>query len=837
MSDVDRHALADALLDRLLDVPVEDRSGLLEAWCGGDQALRADVRQLLALVDAPAAWLEPEALTTGLRCRAVEALEASPGEPDAVLGERIGRWRLLEELGRGGMGTVYLVERADGQFQQRAALKLVRRGRELVGSARRFETERQILASLDHATIARLLDGGQTSDGRPYFVMEHVAGRPIERHADEERLTIDERLDLFLRVAAGIDHAHQRLVVHRDIKPSNIIVTRDGEVKLLDFGIARLLSAGEALDDQRPDRPGILTPDYACPEDVRGGPATTASDVYQLGLLLYELLAGARAQRVGRPSSDALEQIVCQTPAVPPSVRVAQEAEPRTAAARRSSNSALARQLTGDLDAIVLRALEKEPANRYPSVGELVADVRCYRRGLPVAAADGGHVYRAGKFVTRHRMPLAWTAVVLVVAGWLLTQLADERLRALREAERAEHVERILGVVFLPQTAGGPTTPPAARDYVDHAVRLVQRELADSPASQARLLERLGTVYTTLGLYGPAGDVLQESLAIRRATVGEDSSEAADAMMLLGQSLHFRGRYDEAERYLRASLNIRRMRFGAADSAVVFTAIDLGDLLHTRGALSDAEEVLRPVVDALTASNDEPAALARASRDLANVLRDRGKLEESGRLYRQALRILKELYSPPHTDISVAGMYLARLLVRTGRLPEADHLLTESLSTLRATFDGGHPLTAIALRNLGDLRIEQGRYREAEQALDESLAILLAWLGPDHSMVPRTRAHQADLAWRRGHAEQAAQHARRAAAEFARLGLSAHPSAFDACLTLAEALISLERMDEAAGEAERCAAGAARVFVPGDPRVARLDDAVQRARARAITSR
>jgi eukaryotic-like serine/threonine-protein kinase len=837
MSDADRHARADVLLDRLLDVPAGERSGLLDAWCAGDPALRADVERLLELVDAPVGWLDPDALTTGLRYRAVETLEASAHEPDAVLGQCIGRWRLVEELGRGGMGTVYLVERADGEFEQRAALKLVRRGRELAGSARRFETERQILASLDHATIARLLDGGQTSDGRPYFVMEHVVGRPIDRHADDERLTIDERLDLFLRVAAGIEHAHQRLVVHRDIKPSNIIVTRHGEVKLLDFGIARLLSAGEASDEGRQGHAGILTPDYASPEDVRGGPATTASDVYQLGLLLYELLTGQRAQRVGRPSADALEAVVCRTAAVAPSVRVAQEAETGWAAARQTTGAALARRLRGDLDAIVRRALQKDPRDRYASVSELMADVQRYRRGLPVAAAGNGRVYRTRRFMMRHRAPLVSAAVVLVAAGWLTAQLADERLRAMREAERAEQVERILGTVFLPRTTAGQASPPAAREYVDHAVRLVQRELAESPAGQARLLARLGTVYTTLGLYGPAGDVFQQSLAIRRSTFGDDSSEAADAMVLLGESLHFRGRYQEAERQLRTALNIRRMRFGAADPSAVVTALDLGDLLHTRGLLPEAEEVLRMVLTALTEADAGPHAVARASRDLANVLRDRGELVEAERLYRQALETFTNEYGTAHTDTAVTGMYFARLLVSRGQLEEADRQLAASVSALRATFDGGHPLTAIALRNLGYLRIEQRRYDDAQQALDESLAILLAWLGPDHSMVPRTRAHQADLAWRRGQAEEAVQQARRAAAEFGRLGLSAHPAALDTCLTLAEALMSLGEEAEAGSEAGRCAAAATRVFIAGDPRAARLHAAVQRARAPAITSR
>ena len=826
----DPRGRADDLLDRVLDLAPGARQPALDEWCAGNGELHAEVLRLLGLVELSASWLEPGALSDGLRQQAIEALEQAARVQEDLIGQRIGRWRILEEVGRGGMGTVYLVERADGQFEQRAALKLVRAGHGLIGTSRRFETERQILASLDHAGIARLLDGGQTSDGRPFFVMEHVAGRTVDRYADEERLNIDDRLDLFVRLSSGILHAHQRLVVHRDIKPSNIIVTRDGEVKLLDFGIARLLSS----EDEHPaetGRPGsrILTPDYASPEDVRGDASTTASDIYQLGLLLYELLAGHRAQRVGRLAADALEEAVCRMPVVPPSMRVAQEGTAAIAAARRTSTRALARRLRGDLDAIVLRALRKEPARRYESVGELIADVQRHRRRLPVQAVGNGLLYRTGRFVRRHRTSLAWAAAILLASAWFLPQLGEQRMRAAREAERAELVERILGGVFTLPAAGTARNPPSARDYLDHAVTLVRRDMANQPVSQARLLDRLGTVYSVLGLYGPAIEVLQQSLAIHQATSGGDSIEAASTLGLLGQSQHFLGRYEEAERSVRAALDIRRMRFGDDDQSVVFTSLDLADLLHTRGALADAEDVLREAIAFLSQWPDVPHALARATRDLANVLRDRGQIDEADVLYRQALRMFTDLNGSTDLDVAATELYFARLLIRTGDLDEAERLLTAGLSAIRTIFGGEHPLTGIGLRNLGYLRIAQGRYDQAGQILNQSLSILDEWLGAAHSMVPRTRAHQADLAGRRGRPSKAAALAEQTLAEFARLGLMAHPSAIDACLTLGEALIRLERREEAAGRLAACAAQAERLYVPDDPRTVRLRQALQRA--------
>jgi serine/threonine-protein kinase len=815
---VARRALADALLERALELEADARYPAVDAWCADDPELRQRVRRLLALADASVPWLEPGALGDQLRQQALEALEPAP-DAEVLPGQLIGRWRIIEEIGRGGMGRVYLVERADGEFEQRAALKLVQRGRELIGSSLRFERERQILASLDHAGIARLLDGGQALDGRPFFVMEHVAGRTIDRYVDEEGLTIDERLDLFTRVSSAILHAHQRLIVHRDIKPSNIIVTRDGDAKLLDFGIARLLSA--EVRDLVPARAAtVLTPDYASPEDVRGEGPSTASDIYQLGLLLYELLTGERAQRVGHASAEALEEAICRQPIVPPSVRVAH-----------------GRQLRGDLDAIVLRALRKSPTERYPSVGELIADVQRFRRRLPVQAVQGGLLYRTRKFALRHRTPVAWSAAAVAAAVWLLPQLGAQRLRAARETQRAEQVERILGTVFAVPARGPSPRAPTARDYLDHAVRLVRQELPNQPASRAHLLERFGRAYTLLGLYVPAIEVLNESLTIRLAIFGDTSIEAASSLALLSQSQHYLGRYEDAERNLRSALQIRRARFGLEDRSVIVTSLDLADLLHTRGALPEAELLLRQGAQALEEYPDERAALARALRDLGNVLRDRGLLAEADGLYRRAVQILIELNGPGDRDVAVSNVYFSRLLIKEGNLEEAERVLTGALASLRATFDGEHPMTGIGLQYLGYLRIVQGRYAEAAEALEQSKSVLEELLGPTHPQIPRTRAHQADLAWRLGRASEALQLAERTLDEFDRLGLPFHPSALDACLTRGEALIRLSRQADANERLAWCAAQAQRLFVTGDPRTRRLQATLALARGASSTSR
>jgi serine/threonine-protein kinase len=829
-SDDDRRALADTLLDRLIDVPAEDRAAALDEWCRDDPVLHALVSELCRLIERRAPGLDAGAIGGDLRQQAVERLQSEPRRDEPSAGQRIGRWRVIQELGHGGMGTVYLVSRADGEFEQRAALKLSRQDRLSPGVVRHLERERQILASLGHSAIARLLDGGQTEDGRPYFVMEHVAGRTVDRYADDERLTVDQRLALFTRVAAAIEHAHQRLVIHRDIKPSNIVVTDDGEVKVLDFGIARLLSrAGDDIHDPRP-APHVLTPEYASPEDVRGEPATTASDVYQLGLLLYELLTGLPAQRVGPLTPEALEEAICLRPAIPPSLRVSRFVTGEIAAARRTSPRALARRLSGDLDAIVLMALHKQPERRYQAVGELIADVEHHRRGFPVTAAGHAVMYRVRTFARRHRVALAWAAAGMFAAAWLVVQFGEQRVRVARQAARAEQIERILTRLFTPPVAGTAPRPPNARDYLDHALTLVRREIGSETPARARLLDRLANAYIPLGHYAVAADVLEESLAAHRQLSRVDSSESAQTLALLGQTQHYLGRYRDAELSLKEALRIQRLRFGGDDNAAALVSLELADLMHTRGELADAERLLREV---LAVGERGPAGdypLATATRHLANVLQDRGSLDEAENRYRASLRLYAGRDPFPRTDVAITELYFARLMSRTRELGEAERLLGRSLAALRATFQEGHPLTGMALRNLGYLRMEQGRLAEAERALDESEAMLGRWLGARHPLIARTHADQAELAARAGHWEIALALSIRTLEEFASLDLVSHPSALDACLTFGEARIQLGHDPAAVERLAACTDHASRLFVPGDPRTARLREVLERAR-------
>jgi eukaryotic-like serine/threonine-protein kinase len=443
------------LFEAASELPAEERSGYLDAACAADAALRAEVKNLL-LADAEAgSFIEAPAYEAATKPMGAGEPAGRDGAP-----QRIGAYRLLSELGRGGMGAVYLAERADDEYRRRVAIKLIRRGMDSDEILRRFRHERQILASLDHPHIARLLDGGTSADGLPYFVMEHIEGEPLTDYCDRRRLSVTARLQLFRDVCAAVHYAHQSLVVHRDLKPSNILVTNDGAVKLLDFGIAKLLFASELTPlSLRQTAPGVrlMTPEYASPEQVRGETVTTASDIYALGVILYELLTGRRPYRLTRRSLHEVERIVCEQEPERPSTAISRvEAEvdgagelhalatPESVSlTREGSPERLRRRLRGDLDNIVLRALSKEPARRYGSAEQFSEDLRRHLTGLPVIARPDTFGYRSGKFIRRHKAGVAAAAAAaLMLAGFGANQTAQSA-RLARERDRAVAAERV----------------------------------------------------------------------------------------------------------------------------------------------------------------------------------------------------------------------------------------------------------------------------------------------------------------------------------------------------------------------------------------------------------
>ena len=709
----------EALLDQALELPIDRRGTLLERVGREDPALRERVEQLLAadaaagdfLNDGAEAWLRSGPTTPA----------HSTDESALALGDRVGPYRVIHELGRGGMGIVYRAERADGEFVQVVAVKLVQRGLDGDGTTMRFRRERQILAQLDHPSIARLLDGGLHTDGRPYFAMELVEGEPITASCDRRRLSIDARVQLFCRVCEAVQYAHSRLIVHRDLKPANIFVTTTGDLKLLDFGIAKLLTDDDPRQPTELTGTGLrpLTPAYAAPEQLRGEPVSTATDVYTLGVILFELLTGRRPPGsmgggFDRTSLDA-------EPPRPSDVVVPTDHDDarsidEIAHARSVPPRALAARLAGDLDAIVLKALRREPQHRYIGAGALVDDLDRYLQGRPVAARPEGRRYRAGKFARRHRVGIA-VAVSLVLSllgGWAATAW-QARAKTL-EAQKAEAVKAFLISIFQGadpvQAAGREIT---LRQVLDEGAGRVQRDLTGQPAVQGELLTVLAGIYAELGITDRATPLTDQALDIHERLYGADSALVATNLRQKASLALARRDADTADRFARAALEKHRRAYGNLHQEVAEDLEELADAARQRGRLADAlaaaEESLR-IRKAIF--GNEHTLVAGSLNNLAVLRREQGRYEESAALYSQTIDLYRRLLGREHPLVALTIHNFAALQLFRGELEPAAASAQEALEQFRRFYGEDHPLTLTARNNLGNIDRMLGRYDAAE---------------------------------------------------------------------------------------------------------------------------
>jgi serine/threonine-protein kinase len=677
-----------------------------------DAPLREYVERLLVSCEQPEAWLDGQA-----PFYAAPLVEPAD-EPGSTEGARIGPYRIVGEAGHGGMGTVYLAERHE-PFHQRVALKLVRGAAALDDHlVRRFIEERQILASLEHPRIARLLDGGITPDGLPWFALEYIEGDPIDRYVERHRSPIEARIELFLAVCDAVQYAHRHLVVHRDLKPSNILVTADGQVKLLDFGIAKLVAGGSDVETRTGLR--LMTPEYASPEQVRGEPVTVASDVYSLGVLLYELLTSRRPYRLTGPTPLEVERAVLEQEPERPS-RVVQDAR-------------LSRRLRGDLDTIVLTALRKEPTRRYPSVEQLATDLTRHLTGLPVTARPDRLGYRAGKFVRRHRVGVAaGVALFLSLIGGLAATWWQSR-EATREAARAERVTEFLVSVFReadPEQARGREV--TARELLQRGERRLDSTLVQEPGTRARLLGVLGVIHTSLGQYGRADSLLARAVALTRQATGDESLETAARLSDWADALAEEAKYAAADSVARQALAVRRSRLGPDDSTMAASLRQLG-MIATRRGLQDSAEILYRQALAIDRRRygDSHLVVADDLNDLGVTLADLGKLAAADSAATAVLAIRRKWLDPGHPDVIAALHNLAIVRSDQGEYQESERLRREVLEQQRRLHPSGHRDVGLALRMLGAAILTQGRYEEAESLLVQAVAMQQSLLGPDH---------------------------------------------------------------------------------------------------------
>ena len=761
--NADRRRAIDELFDLALDLPAAERAEWVARRCGGDRRLAAEVNELLAAHERLGLLDESVGgLARALFDATVTAGGSDPDAPalatrfDGAADRRVGAYRLLGELGRGGMGVVHLAERDDGHYRRRVAVKLLRASPDADELRARFLAERQILASLDHPNIARLLDGGVTDDGLPYLVMEYVDGLPISEYCDTRRLGVAERLRLFLSVCAAVHHAHQNLVIHRDLKPGNILVTHAGQVKLLDFGIAKLLNPELSAMPQPMTRADhrVMTPEYASPEQVRGEALATTSDVYALGVVLYELLTGHPPHQLAGRSPRELMEVVCEREPERPSSRVlriervtrrdgsAAELTPdAVAAARDASAERLRRQLRGDLDAIVLMALRKEPGRRYASVDRLADDVQRHLDGLPVLARRPTLGYRAAKLLRRHRVAAAATALAALstvggagVALHEAREAREARDRAEAALRRSEQVSGFLmGLFEAYDPDGAQSGPAAARDLLALGTARVH-QLAGQPRLQAQLLEVIGRVHRDLGQFVEARDAFARSRALRRAALGDRHLEVVSATYELADATRRAGRYAEAAALAREALAVRETlpAAGAPDVGALLT--QLAGLSIYLGEVPRADTLARRALEVRRATLSPDDTLVAASVQYRGaVARYTGRLDDAERFYREAIAMRERLQGPGSPAVAYANVRLADIVwIERGRRDEAESLYRRALSAMRDTLGPAHPTVLATQSDLAMLRSEQGAHGEAERLQRAVLAAYVERYGPTH---------------------------------------------------------------------------------------------------------
>lgn len=736
-------------------------------------------------------------------------------------GQVLGPWKLRRKLGGGGMSDVYLAERI-GEYSHQVAVKLVRPGLVSRADHNRLRAERQILARLNHRNIARLLDGGTTKDGIPYLVMEYVDGERIDLYCDRHRLPIKERLALFRGVCAAVHAAHQNLVVHRDLKPSNILVTGDRTLKLLDFGIAKLIEVREATHTLALTQADVrlFTPGHASPEQVTGELITTATDVYLLGVLLYELLTGRRPFDMRDARLSEMEQIICnQTPPLPSSTMnpravpsIDRPCIEDAAESRSTTPQRLRRELAGDLDNIVMKALRKEPERRYTSADELAADLRRFEMGQPVIARRDTWRYRSAKFVRRHAVVVAASvALVALLAGvaTMMTlqahRLDQQRAIAEQEKRRSDETAKFLAGLFEvadPTEAQGRQI--TAREILGRGALRIQQELKDAPVTQANLMETIGRVYLSLGLDAEARPQLEKALVMREQLFTGDHESKASNLAALGKLEQTAGRYEIAAKHYRDALQMNERLHGKRHLETAASLEELGQLQKVQGDFKSAEKNLRESLELFTElEGDRSTRVSSVMNELAQVIQRRGDTREAEGLYRRALLIDRAALGNDHPQVAYQTHNLAIVLQNRGAFDEARPLFEESIALLQRVLGDKHPDTLDARGNYGRFLQAEGDLAAAEDVFRQVLRTDIEVRGASHMAVGYDHVNLGSLLIQKGEPAEAEKEFREALRIYAGTLPPDHQYVASAQTGLARALVDLDRLDEATIAATR----------------------------------
>jgi eukaryotic-like serine/threonine-protein kinase len=773
--DPSLHSRAKALFAQALDVPADQRRGFVEKAAEGDEALAQRVHDLLSAEDPHHEFLR-EPTGAGLSNlgsahhdapTAAHARSSSHAEVVAAVaalseqpGSRIGPYKLLQVIGEGGFGRVFMAEQ-EHPVRRKVALKIIKLGMDTRQVVARFEQERQALALMDHPNIAKVLDAGATETGRPFFVMELCAGEPITTYSDKHNLGISQRLELFVQVCHAVQHAHQKGVIHRDIKPSNILVsTHDGRAhaKVIDFGIAKATLA--RLTERTlftEHRQFIGTPEYMSPEQAEGSlDIDTRTDVYSLGVLLYELLTGSTpfdSKSLRSAAFGELQRIIREVDPPTPSTRLSEQAAslPSVAALRRTEPRKLNALIRGELDWIVMKSLEKDRARRYESPSTLAADVQRHLSGQHVHAAPPSAMYKARKFVRRHRAAALAASLIgiALLVGAVGTTIGFVNASRQRDQARvaqgnAEAVTEFLTKVLSSADPSAMGKDVTVRQVIDKAARNIDPSIQQRPGVEARVREAIGRTYLALGEYSSAGTNIMQAYDLARTTYGELDEQTLRIDELAGQSLFYDGKYQEAEQRLRRTIEQADAKLGRTSDISLAARSSLATSYAQSGRTDDAVAMLPEVIEGMTKSRgaDDQNTLA-AQGTLAILLTDQGKLDQAIALFERNDKSLMRVHGPEAPVTLTNQNNLGWALQQQNKHEEAAKILEGVVAARKRVLGEDHPETSQSVHNLAISYRRLGREQEATTLYEQSVAMDRKNLGSGH---PETLLSIANLA-------------------------------------------------------------------------------------------